>query len=166
MSHFTWSWLPGALGCEGYRVSLLLAQVSPPHSRGGLGSQDFVLHHPHLYPGHDLGEAVVLPRLGTLVWGAESERLGCPTALIQHPTLPGSPAKGDLFGGRCCSMRGGHGLGPGLKRSKDKVPGTRGQESALLPYARLSLGQVLRAASSQILRGRVGLRNKRQLWLV
>ena len=63
-------------------------------------------------------------------------------------------------------MRGGHGVGPGLKGSEEKAPGTRGRGSALLPYARLSLGQVLRAASSQILRGRVGLRNKRQLWLV
>lgn len=32
-------------------------------------------------------------------------------------------------------MRGGHGLSPGLKGSEEKVPGTRGRESALLPCA-------------------------------
>lgn len=63
-------------------------------------------------------------------------------------------------------MGSGHGLGPGLNGSEEKVPGTRGWESVLLPSESLSLGQVLRAASSQILQGRVGLRNKRQLWLV
>ena len=40
-------------------------------------------------------------------------------------------------------MRGGHGLGPGLKGSEEKAPGTRGRESVLLPCAGLSLGQVL-----------------------
>lgn len=52
---------------------------------GGPGGQNFLLHHPHLHPSCDSGKADVLPRLGTQVWGAKSEKLGCPAAPIQQP---------------------------------------------------------------------------------
>lgn len=62
------------------------------------------------------------------VWGAP---LSPPASF----PLPESPARGDILGRRCCSLRGGHGLSLGLKESEEKVPGTRGWERALLPYA-------------------------------
>lgn len=62
------------------------------------------------------------------VWGAP---LSPPASF----PLPESPARGDILGRRCCSLRGGHGLSLGLKGSEEKVPGTRGWERALLPYA-------------------------------
>lgn len=87
-----------------------------------------------------------VPRCGV----AEAE-VGVPHCPILHPPWPAET----FWGGD------GHGRSPALKGSEEKAPETRGQ--ALLPSASLILGQVLRAASSQILRGRVGLRNKRQL---
>lgn len=89
LSHFPWSWVPGALGREGWGVSLGASR----------GAKTFSSHHPHLHPGRDWGEADVLPGLGTSVWEAESERLGCPTAPIQHLPLPSSPREETFLGG-------------------------------------------------------------------
>lgn len=97
-------------------------------------------------------------------WGREQE-VG-----VSHCSNPVSsplwqPSKRRLVCGEdaaLCEL----GMGPGLRGSEEKAPGMCGRESTLLPFIRLSLCQVLRATSSQILCDRVGLWNKRQLWFV
>lgn len=132
LSHFPWSWGPGALGCAGCSISFLLAQSFSLCSHRETRQPRSSPHCPHLCPVCDSGEANVLPRVGTLMSG-RARVWGAP--LPPPASHPDSPARGDNLGRRCCSMQGGNVLSPGLKGSEEKVPGTHGQESALLPYA-------------------------------
>lgn len=65
LSRFPWSWGPGTLGCADCSLTPVGTVLSPLPG----DSQDFPLHHPHLCPVCDSGEADVQPRAGTWVWG-------------------------------------------------------------------------------------------------
>lgn len=89
LSHFRWNWVLGALGCEGCSWQ----SPVPSPLLGGLGGQDFLLHHPHLHLGCYSGEVDVLPSWVPRCGGQRARGWCAPLAPIQHPPPPQQPSK-------------------------------------------------------------------------
>lgn len=102
----------------------------------------------------------MLPRLGTQVWGAKSEKLECPAAPIQQPRERRPFWEQMLLHVRwACS---------GSRFEREQREGARntwpGERSP--PFCKAVLRSSPASCQFPNPLGRVGLRNKRQLWLV